>query len=124
MRTARNMALWGIAMAAPYLAIGFFWPGAFGSKLIGSGLIVLVATWATAAWLWSRGKRADQEQDERERAIFSNAARATLMTMAVVITGYYAWRFSIVGPDEPSFWLVAVGWGTFAVAYIYSRIRM
>lgn len=52
------------------------------------------------------------------------SALFAFVVMAVVITGYYAWRFSIVGPVEPSFWLVAALWGSFAVAYIYNRVRM
>ena len=124
MRVARNTMLTGIALALPYLAVWLFLPGRYGGKLVWSGLIVLGAMAAVAAWQWSRGRRSDREQDEREEAITSASARFAFFVMAVVVTAFYAWRFSIVGPDEPSFWLVVALWGSFAFAYIYNRVRM
>jgi 4-hydroxybenzoate polyprenyltransferase len=123
MRTARRTLIIAAALAAPYLAVGLLMPGQFGGKLVGSGLILLIPCAIAAAWMWWRGEKVDREQDEREQAIVSNSTRFAFFVMAVTVQGYYAWRFSIVGPSEPSFWLVAALWGSFAVAYVYNRIR-
>lgn len=123
MRTARRTLIIALALAAPYLAVGLLAPGPFGGKLVGSGLVLLVPCAVVAAWMWWRGEKVDREQDEREDAILSASARFAFIAMAVVVQGYYAWRFSAVGPSEPSFWLVAALWGSFAIAYVYNRVR-
>jgi predicted signal transduction protein with EAL and GGDEF domain len=124
MRTARRTLIIALALAAPNLAIGLLAPGAFGSKLVGAGLVLLIPCAIAAVWMWWQGKKVDQEQDEREEAIVSASARFAFFAMAVALQAYYAWRFSIVGPDEPSFWLAVALWGSFAAAYAYNRIRM
>jgi type VI protein secretion system component VasK len=123
MRTARRTLITAAALAAPYLAVGLLAPGPFAGKLIWSGLILLGMCAVAAAWMAWRGARVDREQDEREEAIVSASSRFAFFVMAVAVQGYYAWRFSVVGPDEPSFWLVAALWGSFAMAYIYNRVR-
>lgn len=124
MRTARRTLIIALALAAPYLAIGLFMPGQYGAKLVMSGLVLLVPCAVAAAWMWWRGEKTDRDQDEREEAIVSAATRFAFFVMAVVVQAYYAWRFSLVGPSEPSFWLVAALWGSFAFAYVYNRVRM
>jgi hypothetical protein len=124
MRTARRTLITAGALAAPYLAVGLLMSGPFARKLVWSGLILLVPCAALAAWMWRQGEKVDREQDEREEAIVSASTRFAFFVMAVVVQGYYAWRFAIVGPAEPSFWLVAALWGSFAVAYVYNRVRM
>jgi hypothetical protein len=123
MRAARRTIFLAMALAAPCLFIGLVMPGQYGGKLIGSGLVILIPCAMVAAWQWWRGMKADREQDEREDTIIARSCLFAFVVMAVVISGYYSWRFSIVGPDEPSFWLVAVLWGSFAVAYVYNRVR-
>lgn len=124
MRTAQRTLIMAAALAAPYLAVGLLMPGQFGGKLIGSGLVLLIPCVVVAAWMWWRGEKIDREQDEREGAILSASTRFAFFVMAVVVQGYYAWRFAVVGPNEPSFWLVAALWGSFALAYVYNRVRM
>jgi hypothetical protein len=123
MRAAQRTIFLAIALAAPCFFVGLVMPGQYGSKLIGSGLVILVPCAIVAAWQWWRGAKADREQDEREDAIIAKSSRFAFLVMAVVVSGYYSWRFSIVGPDEPSFWLVAALWGAFAGGYVYNRIR-
>lgn len=123
MRTARRTLIMALALAAPYLVIGLFMPGQYGGKLVGSGLVLLVPCAIAAAWMWRLGERVDREQDEREAAITSASARFGFFTMAVVVQGYYAWRFALIGPSEPSFWLVVALWGSFSAAYLYNRVR-
>lgn len=125
MRAANKTLLMGAALALPYLAVWAFFPGKYSGKLVWSGLIAFLAICAMTAWQWAaQGRRADQYADEREQAIVSKSALSTFWVIAVVLQGYYAWRFATVGPSEPSFWLVAALWGSFAVAYVYNRIRM
>lgn len=124
MRAARETMLIGVALAAPYVAAGMLSPGRYAGKSIQAGLIILVAVGAVAVWLWSRGKRADQEQDERERAIVTRSTYFAFFVTAVTLHGYYAWHAATAGPNEPSFWLVAALWGSFASAYVYNRVRM
>jgi hypothetical protein len=114
----------GIALAVPYVVAGLLSPGPYAGKSIVAGLIILGAVGAVAAWLWNRGKRADQEQDERERAIVTNSTYFAFFVTAVTLHGYYAWHVATNGPNEPSFWLVAALWGSFASAYAYNRVRM
>jgi hypothetical protein len=123
MRTARRTIFLALALAAPCLFVGLVMPGQYGSKLIGSGLVLLVPCAIVAAWEWWRGAKADREQDEREDAIIAKSGLFGFVAMAVFVQAYYSWRFSIVGPEEPSFWLVAALWGSFAVAYVYNRVR-
>lgn len=123
MRTARRTIIIALALAAPYLAVGLLMPGQFGGKLVGAGLVLLVPCVVVALWMGWRGAKVDREQDEREEAILSASTRFAFFVMAVVIQGYYAWRFSAVGTNEPSFWLVAALWGSFAIAYAYNRVR-
>lgn len=123
MRTARRTLMMALALAAPCFIVGLLMPGPYAGKLIQSGLVVLVPCAATALWMWRRGAAIDREQDEREEAILSASTRTSFFVMAVVVQAYYAWRFASVGPDEPSFWLVAALWGSFAISYIYNRVR-
>jgi hypothetical protein len=124
MRAARETMLIGLALAVPYVAAGLLSPGPYAGKSIQAGLIILVAVGVGAAWLWSRGKRADQEQDERERAIVTRSAYFAFFVTAITLQGYYAWHVAVTGPNEPSFWLVTALWGSFASAYVYNRVRM
>jgi hypothetical protein len=124
MRAARETMLIGVALAVPYVVAGLLSSGPYAGKSIVAGLIILVAVGVVAAWLWSRGKRADQEQDERERAIVTRSAYFAFFVTAVTLQGYYAWYAVVTGPNEPSFWLVAALWGSFASAYAYNRVRM
>jgi hypothetical protein len=112
------------ALAAPDLLIGLLAPGPYANKLIWSGLVLLGVCAVAAVWMWRAGEKLDREQDEREQAILSASTRMAFFSMAVVVQAYYAWQFSINGPSEPSFWLVAALWGSFAIAYVYNRFRM
>jgi uncharacterized membrane protein YfcA len=123
MRTLRRLTIMALALAAPSLAVGLFMPGQYGAKLVGSGLVILGACALAALWIWFRRDAVDREQDEREVAIESASTTFAFWSMAIALQAYYAWRFSIVGPDEPSFWLVVVLWGSFAGAYVYNRVR-
>ena len=123
MRTARRTLIVAAALAAPYLAVGLLAPGPFARKLVWGGLVLLVPCALVAAWLWRHGDEVDRNQDEREEAILSASARFAFFAMAVFVQGYYAWHFAVVGPTEPSFWLVAALWGSFAGAYFYNRVR-
>jgi hypothetical protein len=124
MRTAKITMIMAAALAAPDLFVGLLAPGPYASKLIWSGIVLLGICAAAAAWMWRAGERIDREQDEREQAILSASTRMAFFAIAVVVQAYYAWRFSVTGPSEPSFWLVAAVWGSFALAYIYNRFRM
>jgi hypothetical protein len=123
MRTARRTIFLAAALAAPCLFVGLVMPGQYGGKLVGSGLLILVPCAIVAAWQSWRGAKADREQDEREDAIIAKSSRFAFLAMAVVVSAYYAWRFSIMGPEEPSFWLVVALWGAFVIGYVYNRVR-
>jgi hypothetical protein len=124
MRTARITMIMAAALAAPDLLIGLLATGPYAAKLVWSGLVLLGICAVAAVWMWRAGERIDREQDEREEAILSASTRMAFFATAVVVQAYYAWQFSINGPAEPSFWLVAAVWGSFALAYVYNRIRM
>jgi type VI protein secretion system component VasK len=112
-----------LVLAVPNLFVGLVMPGQYGAKLVGAGLIILIPCAIASAWMAWRGEKVDREQDEREESIVTNSARFSFFFMAVALEMYYAWRFSVVGPDEPSFWLVVAMWGSFALAYVYNKVR-
>jgi len=124
MRTARRVLIMAFALATPSLIVGLLMPGPNAAKLVQSAFVILVPCVIVAIWMWTRGAKVDREQDEREQAIVSASTRTGFYAMAVFVQAYYAWRFAIVGPDEPSFWLVAALWGSFSIAYIYNRFRL
>ena len=124
MKTAQRTMLVAIVLALPYLVIGLFSQGPYAGRVLQGGIVLLVVSAVVGAWIWRRGARADQEQDERERFILGSTMRDGFAVMAVAVQAYWAWQFARLGNEgDSSFWLVVVCWGSFAVLYAYHRLR-
>lgn len=124
MRTAGKLMLLALVLAAPSLLIGVLSDGPYSGRVFQGGLVMLgvVAVFAVVTLL--RGARADREQDERERLILYRALSFTSLVAAVGIQAYWAFQFAGNGnAGDDSFWLLALFWGAFAVAYGYNNVR-
>ncbi len=124
MRTARTTMLFAAILALPYFAVGLFSDGDHASKLLESGLFLLVVAGAGAAWMAWRGKKIDEAQDERGAFIAGNAMKFSFVVMAVAVQVYWALQFADQGnAGDTSFWLLVALWGSFLCGYVYNVVR-
>lgn len=124
MRTARTTMLFAAILALPYFAVGLFSDGDHASRLLQSGVFLLVVAGIAAAFMAWRGKKLDDTQDERGMFIAGNAMKFSFVVMAVAVQVYWALQFADQGnAGDTSFWLLVALWGSFLGGYVYNALR-
>lgn len=125
MRTAINSFIFVFMVGMPLIVISLVSPGPFAGRLLVPGIIMIAVGAMMFSYFWMKGKKADQERDEREVFIFDKATKLTFYVMAVAVQIAWAYNFSLVGDEGDNlFALMAVFWGSFLAGIAYYSFRV
>jgi hypothetical protein len=123
MKVALNNFIFTAAIGIPLILVSLISSGTQSNKLLTSGIGVVIFGAIVSLYYWKKGKKADQECDERENYIVEKSMKCTFYITAVAIQ--FLWALSFTGyKGDFLFILMAVFWGSFLAFYMFNRFKV
>lgn len=124
MRSALKTFLLVLVVGVPTIAVGLLSDGAYASRVLQGGIVLVALGSLGALWELRKGKRADREQDERAEFILAKSLKFNFLMTAVALQTYWAWNFARTGNAGDTVFIVyQVFWFSFIGAYVYNTVR-
>lgn len=123
-RKALATLLYSLALGAAIIAVAVFSGGQHASRVFAPGVGIIAGGLAAALALAGKGKKADQECDEREDFINEKSMKFTFWVMSFMLAMNWAYDFAVTGSRVSiALLMLVLFWGSFGLAYGFHKLR-
>ena len=123
-KKAIQTVLYSFSVGIVAYASAIFSNGLYIKKVIPLSMAIIFAGLTSALSILQKGKKIDQECDEREKHISLQAMKFTFFAMSFVITAIWAYEVAILGTYQTSITIVLYAfWGSYLLAYGVNKFK-